>query len=264
MQALKKYLPKEIIPVHTQIHQIEAAASWSQLTRTEKMYAYYLARASWEGAKICWFQRSYESPALLVLLQLVYSQSLSKLRQSALERNVSEAEWRQMLAYSAAVFDNHGNYRSFGDTKFVPELEPEKFEAVIRASESYQTHQEVIDKILALISKEVFTETEPYAHIGFPDKGGQTSYYSSNVTSEEAKKIDEFCQSQKISPLNTRLFKFTQNVISYFKRLQEFELKIASEKNDPKQTPYLKTYEYQCLTIHVTAGDFSDVMAKVV
>ena len=118
-----------------------------------------------------------------MLLQLVYSQSLEKLKKSSMDRNVTEAEWRQMLAYSAAVFDNHGNYRSFGDTKFVPELEPEKFEAVVRASESYQTHQEVIDKILGLISKEVFTESEPYYHIGFPDKGGQTSYYSSNVTS---------------------------------------------------------------------------------
>ena len=55
MQAALKYLPKEFIPLTTQIHQIECAKSWSQLTKTEKLYAYYLTRASWEGAKICWF-----------------------------------------------------------------------------------------------------------------------------------------------------------------------------------------------------------------
>ena len=171
MQSLK-YLPKEFIPINTQIHQIEAAQSWSQLTKSEKLYAYYLARASWEGAKICWFQRSYESPALLVLLKLVFSQDLNKLKQKVLEKEINETEWKQMLAYSAAVFDNHGNFKSFGDTKFVPEIEKEKFKTVVHSSDNYETHSEIIEKILGLVEKEVYTETEPYHHIGFPDDNG--------------------------------------------------------------------------------------------
>ena len=97
---------------------------------------------------------------------------MDTLKQKVLENDVSENEWKQMLAYSAAVFDNHGNYKSFGDTKFVPELEREKFKKFIEASESYKTHQKVIDNILYLIEKEVFTETEPYYQIGFPDNNG--------------------------------------------------------------------------------------------
>lgn len=97
-----------------------------------------------------------------------------------------------MLAYSAAVFDNHGNYKSFGDSKFVPEIEPEKFKKVAQSSDSYSTHKEVIENILGLIENDIFSEDEPN-HIGFPDKNGQTSYYSSNVTSDEASKIDQFC-----------------------------------------------------------------------
>ena len=31
-----------------------------------------------------------------------------------------------------------------------------------------------------------------------------------------------------------------------------------------KKTPYIKTYEWQGLTIHVKAADFSDIMSKVV
>jgi dipeptidyl-peptidase-3 len=77
-----------------------------------------------------------------------------------------------MLAYSAAVFDNHGNYKSFGDTKFVPELESEKFKKVIEASDSYSTHKDVIDNILNLIEKEIYSETELYFQIGFPDANG--------------------------------------------------------------------------------------------
>lgn len=73
MQQAIKHLPKEFIPLTTNVHKIECAQAWSQLAKKERMYAYYMSRAAWEGSKICYFQRSYESPALFVLLQLVYS-----------------------------------------------------------------------------------------------------------------------------------------------------------------------------------------------
>ena len=49
-----------------------------------------MARASWEGSKICWFQRSYESPGLLVLLKLVFAEGVDKLKDRA---NVSNEEF---------------------------------------------------------------------------------------------------------------------------------------------------------------------------
>lgn len=35
---------------------------------------------------------------------------------------LDDLEWRQFLAYAAGVFANMGNYRSFGDTKIIPEV----------------------------------------------------------------------------------------------------------------------------------------------
>jgi dipeptidyl-peptidase-3 len=56
--------------------------------------------------------------------------------------------------------------------------------------------------------------------------------------------------------LNTRLFKLSEN---------EFELRISSAESDPAKTPYVKTYETpDGLKVHVTAGDFSAFMSKVV
>lgn len=83
MQAVKqigKYLPKEIIPVTTPVHRIECGPAWNLLTKQEQLYAFYMSRAAWEGAKICFFQRSYESPALFVLLKLVFTQDLDQLK----------------------------------------------------------------------------------------------------------------------------------------------------------------------------------------
>ena len=213
MQAFK---PRDFIPVTTAIHSIECASAFKQLTPKEKRYAYHLAKASWEGSKICWFQRSYESPALFVLLKLLFSkQPIASLKPLFSQ----EASYQQLLAYSAAVFQNCGNYKAFGDTKFVPELPSQEFKQVLGKSEAHKSHGEILDELWAAIEKEVYAEEDPYRILGFRDDNGTTSYYSSNVTSADSKLIDEFCQAHGISPLNTRLFKLSDN---------EYELRIAS------------------------------------
>lgn len=88
MQSLAKHTPKDFIPITTSIHQIECANSWKQLEKREKLYAYYLSRTSWEGSKICWFQRSYESPALFVLLRLIFSENLNSYKDRVLQNGI--------------------------------------------------------------------------------------------------------------------------------------------------------------------------------
>ena len=67
---------RDTIPVTTKVHSVECQDSFGQLDDTEATYAYYMARASWEGSKICWFQRSYEGPGLFVLLKLVFGKGI--------------------------------------------------------------------------------------------------------------------------------------------------------------------------------------------
>ena len=133
--------PKEFKPVDTPVHSIECAEAFNQLEPKEALYAYYMTRASWEGAKICWFQRSYESPALMVLFSLVFGDGIPALKERSLAAGITELEWKQMLVYVATVFQNCGNFASFGDTKFVPELDPAKFKTIIRACTAYATHE---------------------------------------------------------------------------------------------------------------------------
>ena len=52
----------------------------------------------------------------------------------------------------------------------------------------------MIDTILDATLKEIYSEEAPLGRVGFKDKGGQTSYYSGNVTSEDADFVDKnFC-----------------------------------------------------------------------
>lgn len=106
------------------------------------------------------------------------------------------------------------------------------------------------------IEFEVFEEHEKFAHIGFRDEnGGVNSYYSSNITKADAEMIDAWMQELKISPLNTRLLKTDENT---------FELLVCSRDADDTKTPYLKKYEKDGKTMHVTGGDFSGFMGPVV
>ncbi|TNV82443.1 hypothetical protein FGO68_gene4859 [Halteria grandinella] len=256
MQATAKRIAKEFIPVTTSIHSIECPAAFAQLTKHEKLYAYHMARAAWEGSKLCWFQRSYESPALLVLLKLLFS---SQPIESIKPLLSDELKYQQLLAYSAAVFQNCGNYKAFGDSKFVPELDSQDFTQLLQSSVAAQKHGDIVNELWSSIEKEVYSEEDPFKILGFRDNNGTTSYYSSNVTSKDAALLDEFCQSIKLSPLNTRLFKISET---------EFDLRIASSEVTGEKTPYLKTYPFSSqdreITVHVTAGDFSEIMGKLV
>lgn len=203
-----------------------------------------MAKASWQGSRICWFQRSAESPALLVILHTIW-QDPAKLR--ADNADVSDEQWEQLKAYSSAVFNNCGNFKSFGDTKFVPQLSPHVFRSIVHK------HADLKDT-WDQIEKSVYCEEDPVARVGFPDANGQSSYYSANITSEDSKFVDEFCQSKDISPLNTRLFKDDKG---------NFELKICSfEKTD--KMAYIKEHDFRDKKINVTAQDFQDFMKDVV
>jgi dipeptidyl-peptidase-3 len=77
-----------------------------------------------------------------VLLRAVFAEDMQQLERLALERGVSKIEWEQLLAYAAAVLQNCGNYRSFGDKKFIPQLAPDKFWTVVECSRAFMTHRE--------------------------------------------------------------------------------------------------------------------------
>lgn len=95
----------------------------------------------------------------------------------------------------------------------MPQISPQVFRSVIDKNP-------LLADIWSSIEREVYFEENPLGRIGFRDENGQTSYYTANVTSKDAKFVDDFCQSKNISPLNTRLFKNDDG---------SFELKICSQ-----------------------------------
>ena len=79
-----------------------------------------------------------------MLLRAVFAENVEELQRQACEQGVSEDEWKQLLAYAAAVLQNCGNYRSFGDKKFIPQLSAEKFWTVVGCSRAFKEHREAV------------------------------------------------------------------------------------------------------------------------
>ena len=98
-----------------------------------------MAKASWAGSKMVMHQISYESPALFLIFQSFFQmKNFEQLEESAIQSGVSKDEYRKFLAYVAGFYANLGNYYSFGDLKFAPELDRETFSKILKSNPLYQ------------------------------------------------------------------------------------------------------------------------------
>jgi hypothetical protein len=125
-----------------------------------------------------------------------------------------------------------GNYHAFGHSKFVPELDPAKFRAIILSNPLYNDakyggmYREYVDRLLPLLEREVFALEKPYSSLGFPEEGGVTGYFSPSMTSADLKLIRDFFSETKLSPLNTRAFKLAEG---------RFEITVGSIEQHHKE-----------------------------
>jgi dipeptidyl-peptidase III len=241
---------KHYILPNTSVRNIECKSAFSKLENNERWYAYYLSRAAWEGAKICFFQRSYESPALLYIFLKIFKEEspaefLKKLSEAPY--NLPQNKILMLNLYLAAFFQNCGNYLGFGDTKFIPELEHEEFLAIIKSSKAYRNNTEKFEKLFSLIMRETFAIDAPYHEIGFGDEGSN-GYYSPSLTKEDVDVVDEYLRERKISDLNTRIVKLGHNRV---------EVLIASVLKGNIDALY-KNYH-----IRLTYGDFAPFLQAV-
>lgn len=72
------------------------------------------------------------------------------------------------ILYAAAFFNNMGNYKSFGDTKFVPDLSEEKLHLLISASVAYKTDQMAMEGLWEAVSGSIFSLEPHLRHLAFP------------------------------------------------------------------------------------------------
>ena len=135
------------------------------------------------------------------------------------EAGLSDDELAAFLDYSAQFLGNLGNFKSFGDSKFVPRLDERQLKALAAVSpQTLKIYEQIKDGVF--VSKNVGK-----MHLGYPDQGHVSTYYpdSPDITKEEISIVGDFLEGKKLLPENTRLRKTTDG----------FEVLIASALENP-------------------------------
>uniref|UniRef100_A0A7N6FK32 Dipeptidyl peptidase 3 n=1 Tax=Anabas testudineus TaxID=64144 RepID=A0A7N6FK32_ANATE len=196
------YLPNDI-----GISKLDCVEAFRLLSPQEKMYAHYLSRASWYGGLVVLLQTSPESANIFVLLQRIFrKQNPVQLEQVAVEAGLSSEEYMAFLVYASGLYANMGNYKSFGDTKFIPNLPKAKLKALVWASQAFQEQPAEMEVLWDSCSCLLYSLEDGQKQLGLGDKG-ITTYFSGNCTLEDAELAQRFLDSKKLSAYNTRLFK---------------------------------------------------------
>lgn len=117
-----------------------------------------------------------------------------------------------------------GNYSSFGNTKFIPELECSKFEEILKCSNNYNE----INYIWDCIKDIVYDNSTNFKTINLNEKQGKNNYYLGDIREEDIKIVDKFLQEKNIEVQNTRLMKINPNKFCYLvascdERIEEWE-----------------------------------------
>jgi dipeptidyl-peptidase-3 len=208
--------PPSIVPLAIKPH-------FQALTHTERLYSHHLSQACFAGTRIVLRQVSPESESIYDLILALHKHcdaDYTKLREAS---GLSEQEMSRWLNYASQFLGNVGNYKSFGDSKFIPRLSPLKIEALANLSqETSRFYDECKDALYE-------TETEDRMHLGYPPRHLTTYYPSSpSITKDEIAAIAEFVKANgNLLPENTRLRKLDSG---------DYEMIIASAETEPSSS----------------------------
>ncbi|KAH3887281.1 dipeptidyl peptidase 3-like [Dreissena polymorpha] len=250
----------------TEFCLLECSAAFHKLSEREKKYAHYLSRACWYGGLIILYQVSPESPGIFILLHKLFKmQTFQEIQDLARTQGCTEDEIQAIRMYVAGFFTNFGNYSSFGNIKFIPDFSKETFKRLVMQSEAGKRDPEVMEGLWNSLSYRMYSLEKRHRKIGLGPMGTST-YYSFNCDMDDAKLAQEFMLSKNLNAFNTRLTK---------KSSYEYEIRLASSETGDGFIPgcdeeLLKSHEFlaegadEPVTFHVTRGDYSKLLAKVV
>ncbi|KAK1545213.1 peptidase family M49 [Colletotrichum paranaense] len=222
-QELKHYLadaPPSVVRLEIEKH-------FEPLTDKQKRYAHFISnfyggaeakghvRASFAGTRIVLRQLSPESEPIYDFIIALHKSSGGDWNSLAKKAGVDESQLTHFLEYAAQFLGNNGNYKSFGDAKFIPRADEKTFAALAATSPEAERFYKATNGAIFSSDKQALM------HLGFPDKGHMTTYYpdSPHITQEEIEAVSAWMEKKGLLPENNRLRKTKEGT---------FEILIAS------------------------------------
>jgi dipeptidyl-peptidase III len=168
-------------------------------------------------------QVSPESEPIYDLIVALYTACKGNWKTLAKKTGASEDEVNGFLEYATQFLGNCGNYKGFGDSKFVPRISGEVLSKLVSVSEECT---KALEKASSTGGGLYETKEPGMMHFGYPENGHLSTYYpdSPDITKEEITLVGELPEKEKLLLENTRLRKT---------RSGDFEVLIASGVANP-------------------------------
>ena len=189
---------------------LSAKKHFDQLpTEDAKLYAHYLSRASYYGTRAVLRSVSPESEAIYDLILSIHA-TLGNPESNEDYENAIGAKYPessttvvQYLEYASQFLSNLGNYKSFGDQKFIPRISIEEFDKLVYVGVA----DESVSSLYKLVREAIYSTDAVL--LGWPASGHISSYYPGKlvITKEEVEAVNAFMASKGIMPENTRVEK---------------------------------------------------------
>lgn len=215
--------------------------------------------ACWNGSRIIFRQLSPEAEDIYDLIISLHQSCSGDWKTLGQKAGVPEQDVNHFLDYAAQFLGNGGNYKGFGDSKFLPRISSENLEKLTSTDEKANG---IYKKLNGAIYSGV--DNPSLLHLGYPDQGHLSNYYLGNtITQQEIEAISKTIAKAGILPENTRVRKVKDT---------EFELLIASGIDNPPSEDIDSKDGKKSLDINedgvkgiinLKFGDYREEMAKI-
>lgn len=217
------------------------------------------SRACFAGTRIVLRQLSPESESIYDLILALHKSCNGDWNSLAKKAGIEESELTSFLEYAAMFLGNLGNYKSFGDSKFLPRCS-EKSVAALAATSPEAT------KFYEATKGAIFSSDKPAGmHLGFPDAGHMTTYYpnSPDITQSEIEAVSAWMEKKGLLPENTRLRKDSDG--TYEILIASAVTSIPANGGDiGKDTSFtVEDGPLKGKTIKLTFGDYAEEMKSI-
>jgi dipeptidyl-peptidase-3 len=152
-------------------------------------------------------QTSPESPSIFrLLLRLTRAQDTASLRAAAIAAGLDDQQVSAFFVYCSGFLSNMGNYKGFGDSKFVPNLTVEALDKLVKASEAYKADQGVVGGLWEEVKGPMYSLKDLEKQLGLGKKG-ITKYFTPNCDLEDSELVNRFFKTKSLEGYINRVIK---------------------------------------------------------
>jgi dipeptidyl-peptidase-3 len=170
-----------------------------------------ICRSAFTGFRITLRQVSPESESIYDFIIELYNAFNGDWKSAQTKAGLTDEALQYFLEYAAMFLGNGGNYKSFGDSKFIPRGDEKAFEALAALSPKANEHYKATKG--AIFSN----DNSGMMHLGYPDEGHLTSYYpdSVQITKADISAVSDFLEKKGLLVVRTNIWTFVGDVLLF-------------------------------------------------